>query len=162
MKASKFFSYYFLLLFSLSVDATDDFPKFGGGAQPVKRLKATETPLYGSPEPIIKNEILFNKKNRRTNHFCVVGYAMLDGSMFFWVHWSEEKRLIAWYDENEHGFPSQGEIILGKDTVEKPEDVGTSTYLVTRAWWESVSGDCAKYGEKFTIKPFTKKIKKNV
>jgi hypothetical protein len=167
MKALKFFSYYSFFLLSFSVNATNDFPS-ELDPQPARRIVVVEDKFYASPELVAKTLLLDEKKNRRTNHFCLVGYAWSDGNEQFWVHWTEEQRLILWRGNSNPEWREKGliysylDLKLGRDTVEKPEDIGGSNYLTTRAWWESIRKDCAAHGQKFTIKPFTEKIKKKV
>jgi hypothetical protein len=48
---------------------------------------------------------------------------------------------------------------LGKDTVERAEEINGSTYLVTRAWWNAVAEDCALHGDKLTLAPFSTRKK---
>jgi hypothetical protein len=82
------------------------------------------------------------------------------------VHWKEERVLILWDgseypDSRDKGLiHTRRNLELDKDTVETEEELNGSTYLETRAWWESVAKDCDAHGEKFTVKPFTVKNNK--
>lgn len=46
---------------------------------------------------------------------------------------------------------------LGKDMVERKEDRNGSTFMETRAWWETVAADCAAHGENMTLAPISSK-----
>jgi hypothetical protein len=153
-----------LLLFSFVACATDAFPN-EFEQKPVKRVLPVEDAYYGPPEPAIKKLLLFEKKNRSTNHFCVVGYAWPDNNVTVWVHWTEAQRLLLWRENSAQEMREKGlvhaqrNLKLGKDTVEKSADIQGSSYLVTRAWWQAVTKDCAAHGQKFTIKPFAQKAR---
>lgn len=70
-----------------------------------------------------------------------------------WVYWLEGNELIL-FEPYEEGSPHQELIFsrrrlnLKKDVVETPDEVGTSTYLVDRAW-ATARIDEAKNGTKF-------------
>lgn len=124
---------------------------------PSARFKPSTTVIYGNPQLPIKNLLLAEHKNHRTQHFCVVGY-QYENSEIAWVHWVDEKRIIMWEQSDEISAletsltHSRRDLKLGVDTVEKPEDINGSSYLVTRDWWQDVAKDCAKYGQKITVK----------
>jgi hypothetical protein len=93
------------------------------------------------------------------HHFCIVG---IEGASDWaaWVHWREGNRLILWEPLDSYpGDPllhhdllaSRRSLDLAKDAVPDPEDVGTSTYLVTRAWAESVIDTCSRVGLKVAV-----------
>ena len=166
MKCLGYFLAFYLLLFSCVALATDAFPS-EFEQKPVKRIKPDQDayyrPYYGPPELAIKKLLLFEKKNKRMNHFCVVGYVWTNDNrhnVAVWVHWREEKRLLLWRGNSDQEMREKGLVYakrnlkLGKDTVEKAEDSQGSIYMVTRAWWQAVTKDCAAHGQKFTIKPF--------
>lgn len=159
MMSFKYLLGFLLPLFSFAACAIEAFPpEFE--QKPVKRVVAAEDGYYGPPERAIRKLLLGEKKNKRTNHFCVVGYAWPDNNVQVWVHWTQEQRLLLWRDNSDIEMREKGlihaqrNLKLGKDTVEKAADIQGSTYLVTRAWWQAVSKDCAAHGQKFTIRPF--------
>ncbi len=149
----------FLFLHVSSIQAKEKFSaEFN--EPPEKRVLAADFAGYGPPEPAIKKLLLSEKKNNKTNHFCVVGYVWPNDYPVIWVHWREEKSLLLWRSGNSEEQREKGlmmarrDLKLGKDTVATPDDINGSTYLETHAWWHAVVDDCAAHGQKFTIKPF--------
>lgn len=137
--------------------------------KPLKRIVAAENPYFGPPTIAIKQLILFNKKNRNTNHFCVVAYVWSNDGVHdvtVWVHWLEEQRLLQWRGSSDQEMRESGLVFarpslkLGKDTVETTADLHGSTHRETHAWWQAVSKDCALHGQKYTIMPFARKTPK--
>jgi hypothetical protein len=129
---------------------------------PEKRIIAADVPGYGPPEPAIKKRLLAQKKNNKTQNFCVVGYVWPDDYPVVWVHWREEQRLLLWRSGNSEEQREKGLMMarrnlkLGRDTVATQNEIGGSNYLTTHAWWHAVVDDCAAHGQEFTIKPFKK------
>jgi hypothetical protein len=150
-----------LLLHAFTIRAAETFPK-EFDPPPEKRIMAADVSGYGPPEPAIRKRLLAQKKNNKTQHFCVVGYVWPDDYPIVWVHWIEEKSLLLWRSGNSEEQREKGLIMarqnlkLGRDTVATPDDINGSTYLETHAWWHAVADDCAAHGQKFTIKPFKK------
>jgi hypothetical protein len=138
--------------------ADDDFPTAFDPA-PLSRFKPSKVLNYGKPLLPIKKLLADENKNHRTQHFCVIGYQFSNGQVA-WVHWVEEKRLILWEQSNESSAietsltHSRRDLKLNVDTVKTIDDINGSSYLVTRDWWQAVAKDCAKYGEKATVKAF--------
>ncbi|ADG14879.1 hypothetical protein BC1002_0783 [Paraburkholderia atlantica] len=149
----------FLLLVHVSpAHATDDFPpEFD--PQPLKRALPDNDPYYGPPEVAIRKLLSYWKKNRGTNHFCVIGYAWPNDDLDIWVYWAEQKRLLQWrgfsdQERREAGLiTAQANFKLGKNTVATLHDINGRNDVVTRAWWYAVVNDCLAHGEHFTIKP---------
>ncbi|HOY69771.1 MAG TPA: hypothetical protein PL131_00715 [Methylotenera sp.] len=149
-----------LSIFTFPACAKDNFPR-AFDPTPIARFKPSNTFVYGPSKSQLhlKKLLLTEHKNKRNNHFCVIGYVWSDNEIA-WVHWVEEKRLILWEQSDDmRSFEtsltnSRRDLKLGVDTVEKPEDINGSTYLVTREWWQAVAQDCAKHGQKITLKPF--------
>jgi hypothetical protein len=149
-----------LLLLALAVGcATADFPQ-ELAPKPSARFSPAQDPYYGPPLPALQALLLLGGKNQATNHFCVVGYKWPDGNAAVWVLWREEQRLMLWRDNSDPELRAQGlvhaqrDLKLGKDTVANEAEIRGSTYLVTRAWWESVAKDCDSHGERLTVPSF--------
>lgn len=149
-----------LLIIGVSACSRDSFPaQFD--EKPTQRFAPSTNEYYGPPEPALKQLLISENKNGAKNEFCVVGYAYADNIVNVWVHWSNEQRLLLWRGNSDEEMRQQGlvmaerDLTLGKDTVEKKDDIKGSTYLVTRAWWQAVAKDCADHGERYTIEPFT-------
>ncbi|MBC8749577.1 hypothetical protein OKW43_003633 [Paraburkholderia sp. WC7.3g] len=150
---------FFLLVLVSPAQATDNFPpEFD--PKPLKRTLPDNDPYYGPPEVAIRKLLSSEKKNRGTNHFCVVGYAWPNNGLDIWVYWADEKRLLQWRGfsdrkRREAGLiTAQADFALEENTVATPNDINGRNDVVTRAWWYAVVNDCAAHGEHFTIKPF--------
>ncbi|MCC8393536.1 hypothetical protein LJ656_13130 [Paraburkholderia sp. MMS20-SJTR3] len=148
-----------LLILASPLHAADSFPpEFT--PTPLKRAVPDKDPYYGPPEVALRKLLSFEKKNRRTNHFCVIGYAWPNDGLDIWVHWVEEKRLLQWrgfadQERRETGLiTAQADFRLGKNTVATPDDINGRNDVVTGTWWRAVVDDCAEHGEHFTIRPF--------
>jgi hypothetical protein len=128
--------------------------------KPALRFAPSTSEYYGPPEPALKQLLVAENKNGATNEFCVIGYAYADKIVNVWVHWINEQRLLMWRGNSDEELREQGlamaqkDLRLGKDTVETKDDIKGSTFLVTRAWWEAVTRDCAANGQRYTIEPF--------
>lgn len=128
--------------------------------KPVSRFVPSSSEFFGPLAPAAKRLVQAEKRNHRPQHFCAIGYQYADGSIKVWVHWQEGKRLILWQGNTDPEMREKGlihtnrDLQLGKDTVARAEDIQGSTFLETRAWWESVAKDCAAHGEKVTLAPF--------
>jgi hypothetical protein len=150
---------YFLLALALCMNcyAKEDFPS---SEKPKKRVSVSEDPYYKNSDKAFKNLISQERKNKKTNHFCVIGYIFNRDVPVVWVHWREESRLILWEGGQSQSWRDDSlamgrrDLKLGKDTVESEKDLNGSTYLTTNKWWHAVADDCAAHGEKFTVPPF--------
>lgn len=129
--------------------------------KPLSRFVPSSSDFFGLLAPAAKRLVLAEKKNRWHQHFCAIGYKYAEGGINVWVHWREDKRLLLWQGSSDPEMREKGlihanrDLLLGKDTVERKEDIQGSTFLETRAWWESVAQDCATHGEKATLAPFS-------
>ena len=148
-----------LLMIGILAGNRDAFPS-EFDEKPVLRFAPSNSEYYGPPEPALKQLLVAENKNGATNEFCVVGYAYADRIVNVWVHWINEQRLLMWRGNSDEELREQGLVMaqrdlrLGKDTVETKDDIKGSTFLVTRAWWQAVTQDCAANGQRYTIKRF--------
>ena len=85
----------------------------------------------------------------KRGHFCVVGYQGPAESRRAWVVWREGRRIILW--EGSSIAHSRRVLRLKKDVVRTEADLKGSTYLVTRAWVDRVTADCARRGVQYDI-----------
>lgn len=151
-------------LLSMGCLAGDAFPDVFE-QKPVSRFRPSKNAYYGPLAPPAKRLVATEEKNHHRQHFCAVGYKYDDGALVVWVHWKEEQRLILWRDSTDPELREGGlvrghrDLKLGKDTVERKEDLKGSTYMVTRAWWDAVVSDCAAHGEKLKLAPFKVRAK---
>ncbi|WP_454723651.1 MULTISPECIES: hypothetical protein [Cupriavidus] len=147
-------------LFGVSLPAVADSLAELFETPPSGRFAVSQNSYFLKPERAIRNRIAFEKRNHVTNHFCVVGYEWPDGGLQVWVNWREQNTNILWDGNEDRQLRELGlmatrrNLRLGKDTVETNNDIGGSTYLVTRRWWLGIADDCAAHGEKYVIKPF--------
>jgi hypothetical protein len=102
-------------------------------------------------QPVQALQVLAASRGREPlNHFCIVGYNE-SSDRYAWVYWREGNALILWEPNvNDPMYPSlswsRRYLHLNKDVVNSMAEVGTSTYLVTRAWVNKVLRDCRKMG----------------
>jgi hypothetical protein len=90
-------------------------------------------------------------KAQGPQQFCVVAYPQ-GGEAIAWVHWSTAKRLVLWEpttgDERRFDLVrSRRNLDLTQDVRKTDAEVGTSTYLVTQAWVDQITRDCARRGQ---------------
>lgn len=92
------------------------------------------------------------------NHFCIVGAEGTPTSA--WVYWTEGNRILLWEPlpegagesvRNKDLLMSRRSLRLDQDVAQTQEEVGTSTYLVTRAWVDELQAACAALGEKISV-----------
>jgi hypothetical protein len=109
------------------------------------------------PEPEKRLEVLVRARgSQKLNHFCAIGYRLPGGSEVAWVLWEEGKAVILWEGSADPEYPvelalSRRYLDLDKDVVATAEEVGSSTYLVTREWVKGITRDCEAHGDKFVV-----------
>jgi hypothetical protein len=128
-------------------------------AEPPPRIFDTRAePGFGDPRPALRTYLTRRKvRPGVVQHFCVIGYKFsADGSGWAQVHWREGKRLIRWEGtdpDHPAGLLRWGrrDFHLYSDLVATQADVGSSTYLETRAWADGVIADCAARGTRYSV-----------
>jgi hypothetical protein len=97
---------------------------------------------------------------RRADVFCIVGYRFSGGERIVYVHWPRENKLILWeggtdpVSRPQSIARSRRPLDLRTDVVATPADIGSSTYLVDRAWVNQKIADCAKHGQQVRVARF--------
>jgi hypothetical protein len=81
-----------------------------------------------------------------SNHVCV-----LQGSDHAWVLWKEKRLAILWRGEPDLAW-SNRQLDWDKDFVKAQADVGSSTYLETRATLDHLLATCERDGTKFVVR----------
>lgn len=88
--------------------------------------------------------------NRTTNHVCVVGWRKKSETDLqqAYVIWPEQHRLITWMPSTEpNSLADETHLLdLKTDVVASEQEIGGSTYLVTRAWVANIERQCHRYG----------------
>jgi hypothetical protein len=93
----------------------------------------------------------------RADAFCIVGYRFSGGERIVYVHWPRGNKLILWEGGTDPVTRlqsiarSRNPLDLRKDVVATPADIGSSTYLVDRAWVNQKIADCAKHGRYYRV-----------
>ena len=87
-----------------------------------------------------------------SNDFCIVGYLTDDNSKQAWILWHQGKQIILWESQETNLDFSRRRINLETDVVETDDDLQGSTYLVTRAWVNSLTNTCNRVGTKLQIR----------
>jgi hypothetical protein len=151
-----------LLMIGISDCNGDTFPS-EFDEKPTRRFAPSNSEYYGPPEPALKQLLVGESKNGVRNEFCVICYAYAGKIVNVWVHWINEQRLLLWRGNSDEELREQGLVMarrdlrLGEDTVETEDDIKGSTFLVTHAWWQAVTQDCAANGERYTIERFRRR-----
>ena len=86
------------------------------------------------------------------NRFCVVG-ELVGASEEAWIYWPDGGRLILWRPDrdNPHAIAgSNRDLDLRRDVVDG-NDVGGSTYKLTRAEADTTIRACAQHGDNYLI-----------
>lgn len=147
-----------LLAASLGAGAAEDFgPSIYAGMN--ARFDPATEARYRQPEAELRLLLAYQGANTRTNHFCLLGYRWPHGLEFVSVHWREGRMILRW-----HGGTDWAEDLLvsvvshGIDLetgVIDADDVGGSTFLVTKRGAEGTLEDCRRHGREYVIEPFT-------
>jgi hypothetical protein len=128
-----------------------------------KKIFTVERTSGFKPVPVALEAFLVKQKAAMGAHsLCVIGYvekrsAASPITKIAWVHWREGNRLTLW-EPAAKGFESKDSLIrsrrdldLTKDIAESAEAVGSSTYLVSRHWFDAINKDCNKRGKTYLI-----------
>ena len=98
-------------------------------------------------------QVLVNAEGHaRTNRFCIVGQ-QVGADRQAYVYWSTDDKLILWEPQTDNPraiLASRRFLDLHKDVAEDNE-VGGSTYRVTRRFVATTLAACRLYGTKFMI-----------
>lgn len=148
MNQSKFsFVTKFLAIASLVLGA------FQTDARELTATSIRGVPGFENPENLLQ-QLVRAKRGGHTNTFCVIGQKDSLGRVTAWIHWVNRGALI-WWEPSRPPMPlaqSRRYLSLTKDVVESEEMLQGSTYLVTRTWVNQLISNCAKTGDKFTIR----------
>jgi hypothetical protein len=93
----------------------------------------------------------------RADVFCIVGYRYAGGERIAYVHWPRGNKLILWeggtdpVSRPQSIARSRRPLDLRTDVVATPADIGSSTYLIDRAWVNQKIADCAKHGRHYRV-----------
>lgn len=104
-------------------------------------------------------QLLINKNGNTKfdNNFCIIKDEAGGEHPMAYVYWQEDKSIILWEEQSATGTIDLSSARrywhLDKDVAadESVEGYNTSTYLVTRKWWDDIVSDCAKHGTKYVI-----------
>jgi hypothetical protein len=90
---------------------------------------------------------------RRRARACVVGQRVpnQDNSTAY-VIWREGDKFILWWGGGDDDLNRSNRLLsLRRDFVATDEDIGTSTYLVSRPWVKLIERKCQKFGHYVTV-----------
>lgn len=99
--------------------------------------------------------LVARKAKAETNHLCVIGQSLDDGSKQGWVYWREGKAIILW----EPTTTGVRDLTLSRRYLRLDHDVvpsgdrrlASSSYLVSKEWAENLIAQCAIHGTEFLI-----------
>ncbi len=130
--------------------------------QIVRRTSVLEHPYYRRNVIPALRELVASRGKTRTNHFFVGPVEELDGGhSSVLVFWKENNALVLW--ESQRGFSGSGPDArydlsqsrrywrLNKDVVPTLDDVGGSSFLITKRMARTWLRDCLRYGSRYTI-----------
>lgn len=122
-------------------------------AEPVVVKNLTVEKEFPFVRQVLESYAKEEGRANKTNSFCVVVYKTDADSRVAYVQWQEGKRLILWEPPSELEFARRTWDIseASKDVVDTQEEVGSSTYIVTRQWVNDILGTCREHGEQITI-----------
>ncbi len=118
---------------------------------------------YKPVKPALKALASTQKSKTALHHFCVIGYQLQRSadeplSKIAWVYWKEQNSLLYW-EPAAQGAQSKDTLIhsrrqldLTQDVVATQAEVGSSSYLVSREWVDSILKDCKKRGLTYSVK----------
>jgi hypothetical protein len=109
-------------------------------------------------------QLVIRGGGRGDNNLCVVGYENSNNN-FAEVYWKEKNMIYFWWEpdisyttESEDNLIAsrimdlnQKPVDLKQDLVDNAQEIGSSTFLVTKAWANDVLNDCQKFGDKILI-----------
>jgi hypothetical protein len=134
----------------------------GAQALPEQTFLPNQQLGYKPVKPALKALASTQKSKTKLQHFCVIGYLLerpadAPSSKIAWVYWKEQNSLIYW-ESAAPGSQSADTLInsrrqldLAQDVVATQAEVGSSSYLVTRGWVDSVLKDCQKRGVSYAL-----------
>jgi hypothetical protein len=135
----------------------------GAQALPQQTFLPDQQLGYKPVKPALKGLASTQKSKAAMQHFCVIGYQLersadSSASKIAWVYWKEQNSLIYWepaaqgFEPKDTLIHSRRQLDLAQDVVATQADVGSSSYLVSRDWVNSVLKDCQKRGTRYTLK----------
>ena len=113
--------------------------------------------------PRIERELKYYVANYSTNdinHFYVGATQISGGELdYAFVYWKEEQTILSYGElqkdtTDDHDAEAWGPpfgLKLGRDTVDTPEDIDGSTYLVTHRWWVDWMEQCIYKGKLYVV-----------
>jgi hypothetical protein len=106
-------------------------------------------PAFANYKTLVVSYLRQHSRHHRT-HACVIGLRSSYGTTA-WVIWRGGGKLIL-YPEGETDLNlSNRQLSLSKDVVATDEQVGTSTYLVSRPWVNWLERQCSVHGRRVTV-----------
>ncbi|MDD0844914.1 hypothetical protein [Pseudomonas sp. Gutcm_11s] len=142
---------------SLSTWAEDFGPSIYAGMN--ARFDPAHEARYRQPEAQLRLLLAYQGAHTRTNHFCLLGYRWPHGLEFVSVHWREGRMILRWHGEADWSADFLSAVVSDGIDLETgvidADDVGGSTFLVTRRGAEGTLEDCRQHGREYVIEPFT-------
>jgi hypothetical protein len=133
----------------------------------VKRISVRQHPYYAAQVLPALKELVVQRGKARVNHFYVGRVEVLEGGYHsVLVYWVENRALVLW--EPGRGYNREGDSDpkydladsrrywrLDKDVVPTLNDVGGSSFLITRKDARKWVRDCIRYGVRYVVNRYT-------
>jgi hypothetical protein len=143
-----------ILIFSAAASAQD---------KVVSRIPVRKHPDYAPHViPALKRLVAQSGIKRRSHFYVCRVETFENGYDHAWVYWKENRAFVLW--ELLQGHNARGDsdptydlvdsrryLERDEDVVPTLDDVGGSTFLVTRQWWRDTVQDCVRHGDSFVI-----------
>jgi hypothetical protein len=105
---------------------------------------------YFSNYNAVVGRYLREKRPHRRARACVVGLKVDErGGKQAWVIWRGGDKLILWGGEGNNDLNRSNRLLSIRNDV--VEDIGTSTYLESRSWFDALEQKCNKFGRYVTV-----------
>jgi hypothetical protein len=152
------------VFFVLLVLVPQIFTSVWAEATPKKTFNVEATSGFKPVQSALKALLEKQRVTNTRQHLCVIGYindrdAGAAPTKMAWVHWREKNQLIYWgaaakgFASKETLLRSRRTLDLSADVVPTDDDIGGSTYLVSKPWVEALLKDCKARGKSYAVSP---------
>jgi hypothetical protein len=145
-----------IILFSLMAGLASA-PLAAWSGEPVEHPFRVEGDALFEPVDKALDRLVARKAQAETNHLCVIGQRLDDGSGQAWVYWQEGRAIILW-EPAASGVAdlaaSRRFLRFGRDVVPARDKrlLAGSSYLVSEDWAKGLIAECKVQGSQHVIR----------